>query len=89
MTDFIHYPSSDSPSRCLASILGLGGKITRADDRISVMLNGLRCYSLEAAIVEYRFHIQAYEEQALELYNIAMSVLNDKKDIENNKVISK
>ena len=42
------------------------------------MLNGLKYYSLEITINEDRYYIQAFEQEATDLYEVAMAILDDK-----------
>ena len=79
--------SDSSPLKCLLKILDRGGKITRATDEISIMLNGLRYYSLEVTLDQNYYNIQGYEQEAVDLFNATMSILlfriNMSKIIEN------
>jgi hypothetical protein len=68
----------------------MGGKITKAPNQISMMLNGLRYYSLEVTMNHNHYNIQDYEDEAVKLYNTAMSILADRSDItKNTEVITK
>jgi hypothetical protein len=81
LTDIYHGFSDLPASGCLVRILSRGGKITKASSRVSSMLNGLKYYSIEVAMNENYYHIQAYGKEAIELYAIAMSILDDKSTI--------
>jgi hypothetical protein len=63
----------------LLTILNLGGKITQAPCHISLMLNGLRYYSIEVTINEDHFLIQAFEQEASDLFQQVMTILYGKK----------
>jgi hypothetical protein len=63
----------------LLTILNLGGKITQAPRHISLMLNGLRYYSIEVTINGDHFLIQAFEQEASELFQEVMTILDEKK----------
>lgn len=63
----------------LLTILNLGGKITQAPYHISLMLNGLRYYSIEVTINEDHFLIQAFEQEASDLFQQVMTILDGKK----------
>jgi len=65
----------------LMTILNLGGKITQASNHLSRMLNGLKYYSLEVTINEDHYLIQAFEQEATDLFNMAMTILNEKKTV--------
>jgi hypothetical protein len=65
----------------LMTILNLGGKITQASNHLSRMLNGLKYYSLEVTINEDHYVIQAFEQEATDLFNMAMTILNEKKTV--------
>ncbi|HEY7227000.1 MAG TPA: hypothetical protein VH481_02625 [Nitrososphaeraceae archaeon] len=81
MTDIFHGFSDLTVSVCLARILSMGGKISKASSRVSNMLNGLDYYSIEVTMNENYYHIQAYGKEANELYTIAMSILDDQSTI--------
>jgi len=70
-----------SASRLLLKILNSGGKITKAPNQISIMLNGLRYYSLEVTMDNIHFNIQGYDQEACKLYNITMSIIEDRNKI--------
>lgn len=70
-----------SPLNCLLRILGMGGSITKATDKISVMLNGLRCYSVEVTLDQTQYYIQGYEQEAVDLFDIAMTTFVQKQEI--------
>lgn len=63
----------------LFTILKLGGKITHAPCNSSLMLNGLRYYSIEVTINGDHFLIQAFEQEASDLYQAVMTILDEKK----------
>jgi len=70
---------SDSlASKQLLKILSIGGKITKAPSEISIMLNGLRYYSMEVTTDNESYIIQGFEKEAVLLHNNAMSLLADK-----------
>ena len=72
----------------LLTILNLGGKITQAPCHISLMLNGLRYYSIEVTINEDHFLIQAFEQEASDLFQQVMTILDGKKtDVKKIEVI--
>ncbi|HJR85201.1 MAG TPA: hypothetical protein VJ772_07515 [Nitrososphaeraceae archaeon] len=72
----------------LLTILNLGGKITQAPHHLSLMLNGLRYYSIEVTINGDHFHIQAFEQEASELFQAVMTMIDEKKtDLKKIKVI--
>lgn len=62
------------PTKMLIKILHLGGKLSKVPEEISYMLNGLKYYSLELTLNEYRYYIQAYEQEAIELYNLVIGI---------------
>lgn len=63
----------------LLTILNLGGKITQAPRHLSLMLNGLRYYSIEVTINGDHFLIQAFEQEASELFQAVMTIIDEKK----------
>lgn len=63
----------------LLTILNLGGKITQAPHHLSLMLNGLRYYSIEVTINGDHFLIQAFEQEASELFQAVMTIIDEKK----------
>jgi hypothetical protein len=70
---------SNSPAlKHLVRFLNMGGKITKAPNEISIMLNGLRYYSIEVTVDEEFYYIQAFEEEAVKLYNNTMCLLANK-----------
>lgn len=72
----------------LLTILNLGGKITQAPHHLSLMLNGLRYYSIEVTINGDHFVIQAFEQEASELFQAVMTILDEKKtDLKKIRVI--
>ncbi len=62
------------------TILYLGGKITQASNHLSHMLNGVKYYSLEVTINGDHYLIQAFEQEATDLFNAVMSILDGKKN---------
>ena len=65
----------------LMIILNMGGKITHAPNHLSYMLNGLKYYSLEVSINGDHYLIQAFEQEATDLFNAVMSILDEKKTV--------
>jgi ribosome-associated translation inhibitor RaiA len=59
--------------------LSLGGKITQASNHLSLMLNGLKYYSLEVTINGDHYLIQAFEQEASDLFNAVMVIIDEKK----------
>jgi ribosome-associated translation inhibitor RaiA len=57
----------------------LGGKITQASNHLSLMLNGLKYYSLEVTINGDHYLIQAFEQEASDLFNAVMVIIDEKK----------
>ena len=68
------YSTEFQPAKILLKILHLGGKFSKVPERISYMLNGLRYYSLELTLSEDRYYIQAYEQEAVELYDVVIEI---------------
>ena len=64
-------------TKILMKILHQGGIFSKVLEAISLMLNGLKYYSLELRLNDDRYYIQAYEREATELYNLAVEI-NDK-----------
>lgn len=62
-------------------ILGLGGKITKASNHLSLMLNGIKYYSLEVSMNGDRYLIQAFEQEAWELFDAVRTILGEKKTV--------
>ena len=62
-------------------VLGLGGKITKASNHLSIMLNGIKYYSLELSMNGDRYLIQAFEQEACELFDIVRTILDEKKTV--------
>jgi hypothetical protein len=62
-------------------ILGLGGKITKASNQLSLMLNGIKYYSLEVSMNGDRYLIQAFEQEAWELFDAVRTILGEKKTV--------
>jgi len=80
---------SNSPaSKHLLRILDMGGQITKAPNKISIMLNGLSYYSLEVTMDKNCYIIQGYEQEADTLYNTTISILADKNPLVK-KIINK
>jgi hypothetical protein len=75
--DVSEHKDDDGPSRSLVRLLSMGGKITKAPYRISIMLNGLRYYSLELILEENYYNIQGYELDAIKLHKTTMLILSD------------
>jgi len=65
----------------MMTILSVGGKITHAPNQISYMLNGIKYYSLEVRMNGDDYLIQAIEQDAIDLFNAAMTILDEKKTI--------
>jgi hypothetical protein len=65
----------------MMTILSVGGKITHAPNQISYMLNGIKYYSLEVRMKGDDDLIQAIEQEAIDLFNAAMTILDEKKTI--------
>ena len=65
----------------LTMILGLGGKITKASNHLSLMLNGIKYYSLEVSMNGDRYLIQAFEQEAWELFDAVRTILGEKKTV--------
>lgn len=57
----------------------MGGKITQAPCHVSLMLNGLRYYSIEVTVNGHHFLIQAFEQEAFDLFQQVMTILDGKK----------
>jgi hypothetical protein len=72
----LHYKNSLD---ALITILYFGGKITQASNHLSYMLNGIKYYSLEVTLNGDHFLIQAFEQEATDLFNGVMSILGEKK----------
>ena len=70
--------SGSLASMQLLKILSSGGKITKAPSEMSIMLNGLRYYSMEVTMDSESYIIQGFEKEAVLLFNNAMSLLADK-----------
>ena len=63
----------------LFTILKLGGKITHVPCHLSFMLNGLKYYSIEVTINGEHFLIQSFEQEASDLFQAVMTILDEKK----------
>jgi len=63
----------------LITLLSLGGKITQASNHLSLMLNGLNYYSLEVTINGDHYLIQAFEQEASDLFDAVMAIIDEKK----------
>lgn len=72
---------NSTASKHLLRILTMRGKITKAPCEISIMLNGLRYYSMEVTMDNEFYNIQGCEGEAVILYNTAMSLLADKNSV--------
>jgi ribosome-associated translation inhibitor RaiA len=60
-------------------LLRLGGKITQASNHLSLMLNGLKYYSLEVTINRDHYLIQAFEQEASDLFDAVKAIIDEKK----------
>lgn len=65
----------------MMTILNVGGRITYASNQISYMLNGIKYYSLEVRMNGDDYLIQAIEQEAIDLFNAVMNILDEKKTI--------
>jgi hypothetical protein len=65
----------------LITILYLGGKITQASNHLSHMLNGVEYYSLEVTLNGDHYLIQAFEQEAADLFDVVMSILDEKETV--------
>ena len=65
----------------LITLLSLGGKITQASNHLSIMLNGLKYYSLEVNIDEDHYLIQAFEQEASDLFDAVITIIDEKKTV--------
>ena len=63
----------------LITLLSLGGKITQASNHLSLMLNGLKYYSLEVTMNGDHYLIQAFEQEASDLFDAVMAIIEEKK----------
>ena len=63
----------------LITLLSLGGKITQTSNHLSLMLNGLKYYSLEVTINGDHYLIQAFEQEASDLFDAVMTIIDEKK----------
>ena len=63
------------------TLLNMGGRITQASKHLSHMLNGLKYYSLEVSINGDHYFIQAFEQEATDLFNVVMFILGEKKTV--------
>jgi hypothetical protein len=66
----------------ILAILNLGGQITQAPCHLSFMLNGLRYYSIEVTINGDHFLIQAFEQEASDLFQKVKTILDEKKPMQ-------
>lgn len=57
----------------------MGGKITQASNHLSLMLNGLKYYSLEVTMNGDHYLIQAFEQEASDLFDTVMAIIEEKK----------
>jgi hypothetical protein len=62
----------------MMTILSAGGRITHASNQISYMLNGIKYYSLEVRMNGDDYLIQAIEQEAIDLFNAVISILEQK-----------
>ena len=74
---FLSYKNSSLDA--LITLLSLGGKITQASNHLSLMLNGLKYYSLEVTINGDHYLIQAFEQEASDLFDAVMAIIDEKK----------
>lgn len=65
----------------MMTILSVGGRITHASNQLSYMLNGIKYYSLEVRMNGDDYLIQAIEQEAIDLFNAVMTILDEKKTI--------
>lgn len=65
----------------LIMLLSLGGKITQASNHLSLMLNGLKYYSLEVTINGDHYLIQAFEQEASDLFDAVKAIIDEKKTV--------
>ncbi len=65
----------------LTMLLGLGGKITKVSNQLSLMLNGIQYYSLEVSMNGNKYLIQAFEQEACELFDAVRTILGEKKTV--------
>ena len=63
----------------LITLLSVGGKITQASNHLSLMLNGLKYYSLEVNINGDHYLIQAFEQEASDLFDAVIAIIDEKK----------
>ena len=73
---FLNYKNSLD---ALITLLSLGGKITQASNHLSLMLNGLKYYSLEVNINGDHYLIQAFEQEASDLFDAVIAIIDEKK----------
>lgn len=73
---FLNYKNSLD---ALIMLLSLGGKITQASNHLSFMLNGLKYYSLEVTINGDHYLIQAFEQEASDLFDAVKTIIDEKK----------
>lgn len=62
----------------LITLLSLGGKIARASNHLSLMFNGLKYYSLEVTINGDHYLIQAFEQEASDLFDAVIAIFEEK-----------
>jgi hypothetical protein len=74
----LHYKNSLD---ALSTILCLGGKITQSSNHLSHLLNGVKYYSLEVTLDGDHYLIQAFEQEATDLFDAVMSILDEKKTV--------
>lgn len=75
---FLNYKNSLD---ALIMLLSLGGKITQASNHLSLMLNGLKYYSLEVTINGDHYLIQAFEQEASDLFDAVKAIIDEKKTV--------
>jgi hypothetical protein len=65
----------------LTMLLSLGGRITKSSNHLCLMLNGIRYYSLEVGLNGNRYLIQAFEQEACELFDMVRTILGEKRTV--------
>lgn len=78
-TMWVMFLSYKNSLDALITLLSLGGKITQASNHLSLMLNGLKYYSLEVTINGDHYLIQAFEQEASDLFDAVMAIIDEKK----------
>ena len=87
MIGMSEYSAEFRPAKILIRIMHLGGKFSKVPDAISQMLNGLKYYSLELRLNEDRYYIQAYEQEAIEPYNLVIEIRDKYSAIKNQSFV--